>query len=271
MNEPDLARALETAQARLQSARLLWRGGRLADAYAYGAQGLRALASGWGDGGSLAAAGYRELAELEQTLATIAVLPAPGSDTDFGRAHQRGLERACAAAEQLAAFTSRRLRSPAQRRARVRRRLSIGLLAAAALAITGLRLWRHPVVSASAVYSAEFPASQAADGIAATEWLLPGGRTGWLELGFRSPRQVRGVRLLNSHNRSYRDRATRRFRVTAFAGLRSLASAEGELEAIGTSTTERRIALEAGGVTRIRVEILSYFGAGGGLAEVEVE
>jgi hypothetical protein len=174
-------------------------------------------------------------------------------------------------AERLAAFTARRLRSPAQRRARARRRLAIGLLGAAALAVVGISIWRRPLVSASAVYSTQFPASQAADGLTATEWLLPDGQTGWLELGFRAPRDLRQVRLHNAHNRTYNDRATRRFRVTAFAGVRPLASAEDEFDGIISSDPERRVALGARGVTRVRVEILSHFGRGAGLAEVDVE
>jgi hypothetical protein len=275
----ELARALEQGRARLQSARLLWRGDRLMDAYLYGAEALRTLTSGWAGGASrpeaaaraLAGAGYPWLPELAEALSTLDQLAPPRTDGEFVGAHQRGLERACAAAEQLAAFTVRTLRSPAQRRARSRRLVLVTAGAGAAAVLLAVWIWRRPLVSASAVYSAEFPASQATDGLVATEWLLPGGQTGWLELSFRSGRHVRSVHLHNARNRWYQDRATRRFRITAFAGERPLASGEGEFDAIDSKNPQREVRLEARAVTRVRVEVLSHFGSGGGLAEVRID
>jgi hypothetical protein len=277
--QAQLARALEEGRARLQSARLLWRGDRLVDAYLFGADALRALAWGWAGGASrvevaartLAAAGYRGLPELAEALSALDELPVPRTDREFARIHQRGLERAFAAAERLSAFTVRALRSPAQRRARVRRFALLGAVTAVAALVVAIWIGRRPLLTASAVYSQEFPAAAAGDGLVATEWLLPGGQTGWLDVGFRRGRQVRLVRVTNGHNRHYRDRATRRFRVTAFAGERPVATAEAEFDGITSKTPERVVRIEARSVTRVRVEVLSHFGTGAGLAEVRIE
>ena len=173
--------------------------------------------------------------------------------------------------ERLCRFTLRRLTPQQTWR---RRRLYAGAAAAALIIVAVLvavNLWGGPSVTASGSYPFEpHPPSYAVDGMAASEWLLPDGAPGWLEIAFRSPRQVHSVRLLNSHNRYYMDRASERVRVTAFSGEWPVATAEGRFDRINIERSALDLPLEAEKVTRLRVEILSYFKAGGGLAEIEV-
>jgi hypothetical protein len=58
--------------------------------------------------------------------------------------------------------------------------------------------------------------------------------------------------------------------VTACAGADAVATPEGELEPLSPDAPARDVPLDARGVTRVRVEVLSTYGVGGGLAEVTV-
>lgn len=283
---PGLDAALEASRRAVKSGRLLWREGQLADAYLHVTDGLATLAAAWGDAtgltpdrmpelaatprSALREAGYRHAAELERVLRALAQLPPPRADGDYGPAHERLFESAWAEAARLSTFTAHLLRTPAEQRRRWLARAAMLLVALAAFVGITVRIRAQPLVTASAVYSSDAPAAYAVDGVDATEWLLPNGVTGWLDLQFRGPRRVRGVHLRNAHNRHWLDRGARSFRVTAYAGAQAVATAEGEFEALSPNAPTRDVALDARGVTRLRVEVLSTYGAGGGLAEVTV-
>ncbi|MEO8183901.1 MAG: hypothetical protein ABI895_34180 [Deltaproteobacteria bacterium] len=125
-------------------------------------------------------------------------------------------------------------------------------------------------VSASKTYSALYPPEQAVDGLDGTEWLLPDASSGSLEIGFHAPRTLHAVGLKNSINLPHRDRATREFHVHAFAGERLLGSVSGSFPPLESARDWRELDLFAEGVTRLRIDIDSYYGLGGGLAEVDV-
>ena len=78
------------------------------------------------------------------------------------------------------------------------------------------------------------------------------------------------MRLVNAHNAFYLDRATHRARVTAFGEGGSETTVEGSFDAIVRQRSVLDLDLRATQVTRVRVEVLSFFLTGGGLAEVEV-
>jgi hypothetical protein len=132
------------------------------------------------------------------------------------------------------------------------------------------RLWGRPVVSASGVYSTDHTAANAFDGLDATEWLLPDRQVGWLDIRFASSRKLRRVRLLNSHNIYFMDRAAERVKVTAYGKRGPIATAQGRFAKINGKRSPLDLSLSADAAVRIRVEVLSYFGSGGGLAEVEL-
>jgi hypothetical protein len=181
-----------------------------------------------------------------------------------------GFEDTWAEAERLVNYTAKALRSPAERK----RRRQVALGAAAALVVLALvlsaRVWGRVRARASAVYNAEFPASYAVDGIESTEWLLPDRTLGWLDVYLPRPRSVRTVEVVNGHNRYYLDRATRKLRVTAYAGNEARGSVEAEFPPTQDKRSARKLKLSAEGVTRLHLEILSYYGAGGTIAEVKV-
>lgn len=172
--------------------------------------------------------------------------------------------------ERLYCFSVRTLDPPARRQ-----RILFLAAAAAGLALVVLvvglgRVWGRPVVTASAVYSPHHPAANAIDGMVATEWLLPDATTGWLQINYPSPRAVHAVRLLNAHNIHFQDRGTENVRVTAYCEQQAVAAADGRFAEIVAGPSPLDLSVSADCVTHIRVEVLSYFKTGGGLAEVEV-
>ena len=80
------------------------------------------------------------------------------------------------------------------------------------------------------------------------------------------------MHIVNGHNRTFLDRAARDVRVTAFARHQVLGTAAGSFASL---TAERRCwncaAGRRRGHARLRVEVLSFFGVGGGVAEVVVK
>lgn len=165
----------------------------------------------------------------------------------------------------------RRLRR-AEPGARWRRRLGVAAVAISLSAVSGA-LWARNAATlrASASYSSDFPASQASDGLSRTEWLLPDNQLGWLELAYLRPRALRTVRLRNAENSYFHDRATKSFRLQAFSRGRVVATASGQLPTIAASRGWEDVPLVARDVTALRIEVLSFYGLGGGLAEVEVQ
>jgi len=111
----------------------------------------------------------------------------------------------------------------------------------------------------------------AIDGDPDTEWHLPDGQRGWIELRADEPRPVAWIRLLNARNERYRDRAVDRVRVRAFAGGEEVASYEVVVPTRWDGQVATRdVHLRADPVDRIRVEVSSWHRLSGGLAEIEV-
>jgi hypothetical protein len=283
--------ALESARA-VESARALWRAGLVPECHAHMTAALRTLVEGWApvesaetpasdsapaptrEERALAAlerAGYHRVDRLRSALEATAGVGPPAKETSTDAVPRSDFEPAWAEVERLSDFTWRHSMSAATKKKR--RVVLVGALGIAlvVMAIVGVRLWIRPRVVASAVLGWEFPASYATDGLEATEWLLPDRTTGWVDVIFSSSRTVRRVRVFNVHNRYFADRGSERIRVTAFDDWRPLATAEGRFDGIKAERSVLNLDLPAKGVKRVRVEVLSSFGLGGGVAEVEVE
>lgn len=160
---------------------------------------------------------------------------------------------------------------------RALRQVRVGLLvvvAAFAVAV-GLRarLAMHPATMASGFLATTpgFPPAKAVDGDPVTEWLLPLGAAGWIDVHFDHPRPLRAVRLLNAHNRTHNDLATRDYRIEVFAAGRLAGTAQGVFSGISPTGTWARHAIAAAGATRVRVWVDTFHGAGGGLGEIQFE
>ncbi len=205
-------------------------------------------------------------AELDELCRLGTLLGAPELEREFTPAHRDLLGRLVLSRRRALA----QLRDDATRRRRLR---AIMLLASATvLGVAAFLLLRNvPTARASAIYSSDFPARQALDGLSTTDWLLPQQQTGWLELTFARPRTVRALVLRNAVNGHYRDRATRAFKVEAFFQTRAVASVTGEFPPIEAGPGPLTVKLDASSVTHVRISVESFYGSGGGLAEVAVE
>lgn len=132
------------------------------------------------------------------------------------------------------------------------------------------RLWGRPHARASSIISAPHSAANTIDGLEATEWLLPDATPGWVDVMFHSARAVHGITLVNAHNVFYLDRAAQAVRVTAFTERGKAASVEGSFARLTQDRSTIELPLRAEGVIRVRVDVLTYFNRGGGLAQIEV-
>jgi hypothetical protein len=170
--------------------------------------------------------------------------------------------------ERLYRFTVWHL-DPPFKRPRVRLLALAGATAVVVLSTAvAWRLWARTIATASAVYSSAHAAANAIDGLDATEWLLPDAKLGWLQVNFPSPRALNHVRILNAHNIHFQDRGCEKVRVTIFCHAQPVAAADGTFSA---PKTYLDFDFRADCVTHLRVEVLSFFKMGGGLAEIEVD
>ena len=292
----DLDAALTKARRALASSRALFREGLIPECHGQMLVAQHALIDAWREGepaleqsslpsvaeatavdsatdpqeqalAALARAGYRHLARLRAALAASANASATSQPTGLAPCEP---QLVWAEVERLSRFTVRRF-TPTEVRVRTRRRWAAAAALAGLFAVVFvLRLRARPHAHASQEYSDEHAATNATDGMGSTEWLLPDNTLGWLDLTLPSPRAIHRVRLFNCHNVFYLDRATREVRVTAYSEKGPVGSATGQFKELDPNQSILDLPLEANEVTRVRVEVLSYFDRGGGLADVEV-
>lgn len=280
--------SLARAELAIDSARTLFRKGILAECHAYFAVALRCLLDVWvpsespeseegvapnerRERGLLAVSGAK-YAHFERLSTTYRAVEdrAPRATPAAAAPSERDLDALSAEVDRLHRFTSRHFASAETRR---RFRLRLGLALALVVLAPGVALLLGPKparVVASANYGPTFLPEFAADRSISTEWLLPDNTEGWVDVRFESPRIVHSVTLSNCHNTSYLDRGSEKVRVTAFSGDEVVATAEGAFTQITAERADLNLRLPAKNVTRVRAEVLSHFGRGGGFAEVEV-
>ncbi len=222
-----------------------------------------------------------------QTAADRATLRLPVIEADLEDAHARLFplwREACRSIERVLAD-----RAEAPARLAKLKRLSAVAYGVGALGLLGLLLWNVLLWPESVEIRATgyrvvdvvetWPPENVYDRDEMTYWHLPPGETGSIELRFEAPRDISAVRILNAHDRhvddnNRRDRrrydqASRQIVVRAFAGNRLLAEAEAELPRV--RNYERvTVPLAASGMDRLEVEIVTFYGVGGGLAEIEL-
>jgi len=280
--------SLARAELAIESGRALFREGILTECHAYMALALRALLDAWvpahdaaADGATtpheqreqalltLARSKYRDMPRLTAAYHAVAG-EAPREARPAKALRERDFDCILREVDRLHQFTLRAL-APAEARRRFRIRLAL-VIAPIALVIAMILMAQRtrPRVTASTSYADLYAPELAVDFLEATEWLLPDGTEGWIDLAFRAPRSVRSVTLVNCHNGTFVDRSSGKVRVTAFANDKSVASVEGEFSEISSERAALDLPLVAKDVTRVRVEVLSTLGRGGGFAEVEV-
>jgi len=126
-------------------------------------------------------------------------------------------------------------------------------------------------VTASADYSDDHAPEFAFDGIQTTEWLLPDGTLGYLELSFSRKRAIHRVFLTNGHNPNYLDRAIRKATVFVYDGDQIIDEHEVDFPGIEPEYTRRRVELRGKRATRVRLDVTQVAGNGAALSEISVE
>lgn len=284
----ELAEALRRSARQASAADTLWACGRRAEALrlAAAAFGVALEAHRRGEASLAGIIADKERRRIE-AAADAVKLPLPLLEDELEDMHTRLFEAWRRAREVLeGALVERSVEAAAVRR---ERRLSwiaavlFGLGAALLGAWTWAFLPEAIEVRASGYRVLQtvqtWPPENIIDRDEMTYWHLPPGETGMIELRFGEPRDVRAVRLLNAHdlhadNENRKDRrrfghASRDIVIRAFAGDRLIAEAEATLAQV-VDWRRETIEIEAPGADRIRIEVTSFYGEGGGLAEVEV-
>mgnify|MGYP001567788020 CR=1 FL=1 len=286
----ELARVLGLARPRALAAEALWSNGHAAEGLAMLADAfqttLRAISTYCEASGSEAPAretgwealleergmGKDRVEELLSTQETVRDARLPALDGDLSSVDGDLFQKMSRARHDLEDALAPVAMTPAELRATGTWRIAFAGAAVVALAI-GAYVVLHSEqgieAAASAIYSPEFPASNVIDGQPESEWCLPDGQEGWVEVRIEPPERVDTFRLLNSHNRQYNDRATERYRVDFFVDGAVARTVESSFEEFQVRPEWAEHTIGVDGVERIRVEVLSHHRVGGGLAEME--
>lgn len=123
--------------------------------------------------------------------------------------------------------------------------------------------------TASGQWSAEFTPQHVIDGDEATEWILPDRQPGWVDLRITPPQHIETLRLKNSHNRHYNDRATNEYTVEIYSNGQVVRTIEGSWQGINPRPPWTEHAVGVDDVERIRFNVRSWHRNGGGLAEID--
>jgi hypothetical protein len=115
----------------------------------------------------------------------------------------------------------------------------------------------------------DYAPSNLVDGRLDTEWLAPVGS--WVELRLSGRQRISRVRLVNSVNAPHNDYATHDFVVRVFDADREVARREDSFAGYSLEPGWHSVSLPLTEGDRVRVELRSHFGAGGGLSEVQVQ
>lgn len=157
---------------------------------------------------------------------------------------------------------------------RVRRALGAVM---AVLAALGTLVWstRTPTgtfATASDFFqqNPQFAPENVLDGSAATYWLLPDGATGWLEVQVSPPRHVGRIRLQNTTNPPWSDRATADYRLEIYRRDELVRTIDGRFEwSDAPGFVDHPVDLDD--VDRVRFVVRSHHRNGAGLAELQLD
>ena len=193
----------------------------------------------------------------------------PTFDDEAGEGGVRDYERMARATARLHGMVGATLRTP--RWILAQRVLRVGLVGVGVLvaAFVASRPDDRVEVTASTFFENRQPWSPrlAIDGRPETEWLTWNTQDGWLDVRF-ARRSIKKVRLLNAKNVPIDERATRDFRVEAYAGDKLKAAVDGSFGPYVPNPSWLELPLVASRVDRLRFVIKSSHKAGGGLAEI---
>jgi hypothetical protein len=158
-------------------------------------------------------------------------------------------------------------------RTRLKRRLAGGSTAFSVLVFFALVIFaqRRIRARASATYSPTYEAPRVLDGNTGTEWLLPDGQTGWLDLELTPARKIKQLKLMNAHNWHYHDRGTKEFSVEFWSKSTLVKTIDGEFGPVSPDAPWTTLDVYSDvAIDRVRFVVKSFYIAGGGLGEVTI-
>jgi hypothetical protein len=275
--------SLASARQRAEAARALWVNGQPLEALPLAARALletlelaeRLVPPGEGsDGNALARLVPASIQrDVEGAAGQARAVLEGETASDAALAYRRWMRSRLVVDRAIAPAVMTRRRATAER---IRRLLAVAAFLLVAVAGTRALLERPTELRAEAsdVFdrNALFGPENVLDGDPDTEWLLPDGATGWVEVRLPEPRGVTRVVLTNCDNPGFFDRASRGYRVELYGSADQLVQAiDGEFPRLEQDPDTVSHALEAGEVARVRFVVRGHHGAGGGLADLEIE
>lgn len=261
MAEPAIRHEIELGRQRLTAADRLWIGGCYAEGLRLHVSSMRSTLEAL----RVHAPSVAIDAPDDEELASL-----PDLDADVGPRERALQARVRRSQEQAIAALVGALPVDPRKRAN-RFRLAIASLATLAV-IAAIVTWRWPTLSASATAaygSANLP-RKAIDGEVLTEWWLPDGVKGSLEIRLSPPRAVRRVRLLNIQDPGQLERGTAKYVLHVIDRGVEVRTAPGDLPRAALQAWQS-VPIDVARADLIRVEVVEFHGKGGGFAEVEVE
>lgn len=265
----ELVRRLAVAQQKREAAVHLRRHGSHAEALLLAAQAFESATAATA---SVPPSDALKL-QIEGATKALAASPPPELDDSFRAEHATLLEDVLDVTKSIESeLADATLAESTARALRVVRPVFAGLVVLA-IAVTAFLLFRKPPfrAEASAIADMSLPADRILDGDQKTEWALPDGQPGYIDVIPARPRFVHRLRVLNSKNLPGPDRGTKDFRIEVFSGGQLSKSIDGSFPRFTREGLWQTVDLEMADVQRVRIVVKSWFGTGGGLAEVVVE
>jgi hypothetical protein len=247
-------------EPRLRKVEVLWGRGRLEESYALLKQSLSEALAVLRLERNAPPELMRELEQLVREAPAWAVPDVASEQLPVQRVWLERTRSACL-----------RLQGVPQRPQALRVWIAIGLcLLAGAVAAYAVRAPKLEA-TASAEYAPEYAASNAVDGRAETEWLLPGAELGYLDVDLGTTREVKVAVITNAHNRHYVDRGVKKARLELYDDDTLVDKVDIAFAKLESKHNPVRFKLKGKRGNRIRIEVLEFHSLGAGIAEVRVE
>ncbi len=256
------SRALRLATQRARAAQALVASGHRAEAERLLREVLASLEA--------ARAQWPPLDKAFATLPVIAVAEEPTLE------HELSDERAAAldsALDETVRSLTRAESVVSDKRSRLLTRLRRNAAAATVLVVAAGVGWRQSQVvkltpHASSSFGPQYAFTNATDGYIATNWLLPDGTPGWIEVTF-GRRRVSTLELVNVQTLTHY--GTAETTVEFYSGARMLRSMDVSMRATVNTANVTQVAIPVREpIDRIRINVRTFHELGGGLSEVRV-
>jgi hypothetical protein len=279
-----LARHLTRVRERVMAARLVWSAGLAAPGFQIMAEAMRTACNAAREvvlddtktmSDVFVALGAPHPSRLSEIVDAQARISIPETNDDVVASHVAIFPRLMQASRDLLRALEP-YAATEQDLARLRRKRMVTSLSIAGLGALFVALFIASQfrvrATCSAKYGASFEAPSVLDAHPDSEWLLPDQSPGWIDLHLSPSRSVSVVRIINAHNSTHNDRASKDVRIELYQRDRMIASIDGTFPAF--TAVPDWVAFDVGRhehVSRIRVVVKSWHGIGGGFGEIRFD